>query len=120
MSESVLLMEENRQGVLILHIVNQRLIEPGLAEELTRRLCARIDEDAPALLIDMGAVARISSVFFRSFIAAGKKANEKKSRIAFYGLAPLIKEGFAITGLDKLFKIYASEGKALAELAVRQ
>jgi anti-anti-sigma factor len=116
MTESVQIMEENRQGVTIVHIVNQRLLEPYLSEELTRRLCALIEGGTLTLLIDMGSVARISSVFFRSFIMAGKKANEKKVRVAFYGLSPLIKEGFTITGLDKLFKIYESEGKALAEL----
>lgn len=116
MTESVQFMEENRQGVTIVHIVNQRLIEPHLSDDLTRRLCALIEGGALCLLIDMGAVARISSVFFRSFIMAGKKANEKKSRIAFCNLTPLIKEGFGLTGLDKLFKIYESEGKALGEL----
>lgn len=116
MTESVQFMEETRQGVTIVHIVNQRLIEPHLSDELTRRLCALIESGALSMLIDMGAVTRISSVFFRSFIMAGKKANEKKALIAFCNLTPLIKEGFVITGLDKLFKIYESEGQALGEL----
>jgi len=109
-------MEENRQGVTIVHIVNQRLLEPHLSDDLTRRLCALIEGGALCLLIDMGAVARISSVFFRSFIVAGKKANEKKVKIAFCNLTPVIREGFVITGMDKLFKIYESEGKAMGEL----
>jgi len=116
MSDSVQFMEENRQGVTIVHIVNQRLIEPHLSDDLTRRLCALIEGGALCLLIDMGAVARISSVFFRSFIMAGKKANEKKAKVSFCNLTPVIKEGFVITGLDKLFKIYDSEGKAMGEL----
>lgn len=116
MNDTIQFMEENRQGVTIVHLVNQRLIEPRLSDDLTRRLCALIEDGAISVLIDMGAVARISSVFFRSFIMAGKKANEKKARIAFCNLTPIIKEGFIITGLDKLFKIYESEGKALAEL----
>jgi len=116
MSDSVQFMEENRQGVTIVHIVNQRLIEPHLSDDLTRRLCALIEDGALCLLIDMGAVARISSVFFRSFIMAGKKANENKAKIAFCNLTPIIREGFVITGLDKLFKIYDSESKAMGEL----
>ena len=116
MTNSVQFMEENRQGVTILHMVNERLIEPHLSELLTSRLCALIEGGSLCLLIDMGAVARISSVFFRSFIMAGKKAEEHKAKIAFCNLSPLINEGFAVTGLDKLFKIYASEGKALGEL----
>ena len=109
-------MEENRQGVSILHIVNERLIDPNLSDTLTRRLCGLIEAGTLCMLIDMGAVTRISSVFFRSFIMAGKKANEHKAKIAFCNLTPLIKEGFIVTGLDKLFKIYDNEGKAVAEL----
>jgi anti-sigma B factor antagonist len=116
MTDPIQFMEENRQGVTILHILNQRLIEPQLSENLTQRLCRMIEGGTLCLLIDMGAVNRISSVFFRSFIMAGKKANEHKAKIAFCNLTPLIKEGFTITGLDKLFKIYDSEGKAIGEL----
>ena len=116
MTDPVQFMEENRQGVTIVHIVNQRLLEPHLSDDLTRRLSALIEGGALCLLIDMGSVARISSVFFRSFIMAGKKANENKAKIAFYNLTPVIREGFIITGLDKLFKIYDTEGKAMGEL----
>ena len=116
MTDSVQFMEENRQGVTIVHIVNQRLIEPHLSDDLTRRLCALIEDGALCLLIDMGAVARISSVFFRSFIMAGKKAKENKAKIAFCSLTPTIREGFVLTGLDKLFNIYDTEGKAIGEL----
>jgi len=116
MTDPIQFMEENRQGVTIVHIVNQRLIEPHLSDDLTRRLCALIEDGALCLLIDMGAVARISSVFFRAFIMAGKKANENKAKIAFCNLTPIIREGFVITGLDKLFKIYDSEGRAMGEL----
>lgn len=119
MTDTVQFMEENRRGVTIVHIVNQRLIEPHLSDDLTRRLCALLEEGVLAVLIDMGSVARISSVFFRSFIMAGKKAAEIKAPIAFYNLSPVIKEGFVITGLDKLFKIYQTEGQALAELGQR-
>jgi len=116
MADPIQFMEENRQGVTIVHIVNKRLIEPQLSDDLTRRLCALIEGGVLCMLMDMGAVERISSVFFRSFIMAGKKANEHKAKIAFCNLTPVIKEGFVITGLDKLFKIYDSEGKAIGEL----
>lgn len=117
MTDPVQFMEEVREEVTIVHIVNERLIDPQIADNLARRLCLLIENGARALLIDMGAVKRISSVFFRSFIAAGKKAAEKKIKMAFYNMAPVIKEGFSITGLDRVFKVYDSEGKAMVELA---
>lgn len=116
MSDSLNLVNETRQGVTIVHFSNERLLEPRLADDLTRHLCALVEDGTMRLLLDLGAVSRISSVFFRSFITAGKKANEKKTTIAFCNLSPLIKEGFTITGLDKLFKLYDSEAKALIEI----
>lgn len=116
MTDAIQFMDETRQGVAIVHVLNQRLIDPVQSEALTQHLCSLIDGATASILIDLGAVGRMSSVFFRSFIIAGKKANEAKTIIAFYNLPAVIREGFVITGLDKLFKIYASEGKALGEL----
>jgi|GEM_PF-1726706 len=120
MSDSLQIMKETRQGVTILHVMNQRLIEPRLSDDLTRHLCGLIEGGALCLLVELGSVARISSVFFRSFIMAGKKAKEQKAKIAFCSLQPLIKEGFTITGMDKLFKIYGAEPLAMADLAEKQ
>jgi len=116
MTNSIQCIEEKRQGITILHMLDQRLIDPQLSEQLTRRLCGLIENGCLRLLIEMGTVARISSVFFRSFIAAGKKAKEHNTHMAFCNLTPLIKEGFAITGLDNLFKIYSSESQAISEM----
>jgi len=113
MNDSLQLMNEKRLGVTIVHVGNQRLLEPHLSDNLTRFLCTLVEEGAQSILLDLGAVNRISSVFFRSFIIAGKKAHENKTKISFCNLAPVVKEGFVITGLDKLFKVYESEAKAL-------
>jgi len=120
MTDSLQIMKESRQGVTILHVMNERLLEPRLSDDLTRHLCGLIEGGTLCVLIELGSVARISSVFFRSFIAAGKKANEQKARMAFCNLQPLIKDGFSITGMDKLFKIYGTEPLAMADLAEKQ
>lgn len=116
MSAPIQFMDENRQGVTIVHILSQRLIDPNVADILARHLCALLDNGALKMLVEMGAVERISSVYFRSFIMAGKKASEKRAKIAFCNLTAIIKEGFSITGMDKLFKIYDNESRALAEI----
>jgi anti-anti-sigma factor len=120
MSESLNLMKERRQGVTIIHVNNEHLLDPRLADDLTRHLCALLEEGTPRLLLDLGVVSRISSVYFRSFITAGKKANSKNAVLAFCNLSKLIKEGFTITGLDKLFRLYDSEAKAMNEIGEKE
>ena len=117
MSDSVNLMDETRNGVTIVHVMTPWLLDPKLSEILTARLCSLIESGADRVLVDLSGVTRLSSVFFRSFITAGKKAKERKASMAFCNLSPMIKQGFTVTGMDKIFSIFDSEQKALVELS---
>ena len=117
MSDSILFIDENRQDIKLVHVMAQRLLDPQQADALARHLCGLFESGALCVLVDLGSAQRLSSIFFRSFIMAGKKAGEKKARLAFCNLSPVIQEGFAITGLTDLFPIYRNENDALAKLA---
>ena len=117
MSDSILFMDENRSDVKLVHVMAQRLMDPQQADALGRHLCSLFDSGALCVLVDLGSVQRLSSIFFRSFIMAGKKAGEKKARLAFCNLSSNIQEGFTITGLTDLFPIYKNENDALIKLA---
>ena len=117
MSDAILFIDETRQDVTLVHVMAQRLLDPQQADALARHLCGLFDSGVLCVLVDLGSVQRLSSIFFRSFIMAGKKAGEKKARLAFYNLSAIIQEGFTITGLTDLFSIYRSENDALAKLA---
>lgn len=117
MSDAVLFVDEKRQDVTLVHVMAQRLLDPGQAEMLARHLCGLFESGVLCVLVNLGSAQRLSSIFFRSFILAGKKAGEKKARLAFCNLSPVIQEGFAITGLTELFPIYKNEKDALAELS---
>ena len=117
MSDAILFMDENRQDVKLVHVMAQRMLDPQQADTLARHLCGLFDAGVLCVLVDLGSVQRLSSIFFRAFIMAGKKAGEKKARLAFCNLSPVIQEGFAITGLTDLFPIYKNENDALGKLA---
>ncbi|MDD5678592.1 MAG: STAS domain-containing protein [Kiritimatiellae bacterium] len=116
MSDAVLFIDESRQDVKLVHIMAQRLLDPQQAETLARHLVGLFDSGILCVLVEMGSVQRLSSIFFRSFIMAGKKAGEKKAKLAFCNLPPTVQEGFTITGLTDLFPIYKNENEALVKL----
>lgn len=117
MSDSVNLVDEVRGGVTIVHVMTPWLLDPNSSEILTSRLCGLIEAGADPLLVDLSGVTRLSSIFFRSFIIAGKKAKEHKTSLAFCNLSAVIKQGFTIAGLDKLFRLFDSEQNALRDLS---
>jgi len=117
MSDAVLFIDENRQDIILVHVMAQRMLDPQQADILTRHLCGLFESGVLCVLVDLGSVQRLSSIFFRAFIMAGKKAGEKKARLAFCNLPPIVREGFAITGLTDLFPIYKNENDALGKLA---
>jgi len=116
MTDPIQFVVETRQNVTLVHVMAQRLLDPQQADILTRHLSEHFDSGALCVLVDLGSVQRLSSIFFRSFIMAGKKAGEKKAKLAFCNLSPIILEGFTITGLTGLFPIFNNENDALAEL----
>ncbi len=117
MSDVVLFVDETRQDIKLVHIMAQRMLDPQQADTLGRHLCGLFDSGIQCVLVDLGSVQRLSSIFFRSFILAGKKAGEKKAKLAFCNLSAVILEGFMITGLADLFPIYRNENDAFGKLA---
>jgi anti-anti-sigma factor len=120
MNEGLRLMDETRDGVTVLHVMTERLIDPKLADRLTIKLNELIGDGSAPLAIDMGGVTHLTSIFFRSFIAAGKEAGKKKTTMVFCNVSGTIKQGFQIVGLDKLFKIFDSEQEALRFLGAKK
>ncbi len=116
MSTSQTFISEVRNGVTIVYSLSPWLIEPRMADILTRQLCDQFEEGADTLLMNLNQVTRLSSVFIRSFIAAGKKAQEHKATLAFCNIDPAIREVFDLTGLTRLYSIYPTENDALAKI----
>ena len=117
MSSKVPFIDETRNEITIVHFMQPWLVEPGLSETLRKHLEELVESGTGKLLINLEGVTRLTSVFIRSFIAAGKKAGDKKALLAFCTVPPPILEAFTLTRLDAIFKIYPSENEALADMA---
>ena len=116
MAEPIKIVEELRKGVYILRVKSPILLEPSAADEMTKRLSDLFETGAQKVIIDMGMVNRTSSLFFRSFIIAGKKAVQNNAKMAFCHISPAIKAGFEMMKMDSFFKIYPDETKAMENI----
>ena len=116
MSVGLIVLKEFRKGVNILRVKNFILLDPSLADEMTTVLSEAFTSGDQKILLDIGAVTRMSSLFFRSFIIAGKKAKASNATLAFCNVSPTIKGGFEMMGLTSYFQIFDNESLALDAL----
>ncbi len=113
MATELTILTEYRKNINILRVKNPLLLDPSLAEAMTNALVKAFDSGDQKILLDVGPVMRMSSLFFRSFIIAGKRAKACNATLAFCNVAPAIKAGFEMMGLDKYFPLYANETVAI-------
>ena len=116
MPEAMNMFTEYRNGVNIIRIKNMILLDPALADTMMKTLVDAFDSGSQSVLVDIGGVTRMTSLFFRSFIVAGKRAKEKCATLAFCNVSPAIKEGFVMMGLASYFSIYDKEAVAIEHL----
>jgi len=70
-------------------------------------------DQAPVLVLNFGGVAYMNSSGLREIIDLLKNANKQKKELRLCAMSSDIREMFAFTGLDKVFKIYDTESQAL-------
>ncbi len=116
MAEQIRIIEEYRNGKHIMRVMNPILLDPAMADEMTKRLSEMFESGAQKVIINIGMVNRMSSLFFRSFIIAAKKAKEKNAKLAFCNVNPTIKAGFEMMKMDAYFKFFSDESKAFDEM----
>ncbi len=116
MSEGPAFIDEERDGVTIVYSMSKWMIEPRMAEVLTRHLIELLDAGSDRVLLNFNDVTRLSSVFIRSIMAAGKRAQEKRAELCLCNIAPVVREVFTLTGVDKMFRTFSTEQEALMAL----
>ncbi len=75
------------------------------------------DETNKALVVDMGGVDFIASVGIRSLIRPSQALSMRGGKLAVANLSPQISEFFKLTGLDQMFRVYATVADATAAVA---
>jgi len=67
------------------------------------------------LIVDLGELSYVSSMGLRSFVAIGKRLQEKDGKLRVCRQTGLVKQVFEITRLDSIFPPHESVEAALAD-----
>lgn len=77
---------------------------PSAEERFTQLLAGG---GAPRLVVDLSGLEYISSAGLRVLLVVAKKIQQASGKVVLFGLAPNVREVFAISGFDKIFSIEA-------------
>jgi anti-sigma B factor antagonist len=101
--------------VRIIFLDEARLIDPLAIEQCYREIVEVLDKsEEKNVLLHFGRVAFLSSSALGILIRINKKCKEYKITLKLCNIIPDIYQVFKITGLNKVFDIYADAAKALA------
>jgi anti-anti-sigma factor len=109
-------LEVNDVGdITVVHFRDQKIIEDLGIQELGQELFNLVEvENRMKLVLNFSAVDFLSSAALGKLITLDKKVKAKKGALRLCNIRSEIYEVFAITRLDRLFKIKDDEADALA------
>ena len=103
--------------VSVVRFQDQKIIDPEAIQELGQELFDLVErDDRKNLVLNFSNVEFLSSAALGKLITFEKKAKRNDSQLFLTNISPEIFQVFAITNLDKLFKIKDTEADALALL----
>ena len=88
-------------------------VDSTTAGDVETQLLSAIKEGANKLVCDFTANNYVSSAGLRVFMEASNEIEEKKGKMAIFGLNEVVYEVFDITGFTDVFPIVGSEKEAL-------
>lgn len=104
-------------NVSVVRFKDQKIIDPEAIQELGQELFDLVEKDnRRKLVLNFANVEFLSSAALGKLITFEKKAKRIGADLILSNISPEIYQVFAITNLDKLFKIKDSEADALAVL----
>jgi anti-anti-sigma factor len=109
---SRLVIERRQIGNEVVFFVSGRM-DAESASHFEQDCRAWIAEGHTNLVVDLGALAYVSSMGLRSVLAIAKQLQGKDGSLRLCRLTGLVKQVFEITGLAKVFPIYESTEAAL-------
>lgn len=106
---------QDGQGITIVEFVQSRVLDEANITEIGQHVGSVIDaSDKPRILLDFASVDHLSSAALGMLINANNRVREKNGQLRLCSIRPQILEVFAITKLDKLFRIYDDRAAATA------
>ena len=104
-------------NITVVRFKDQKIIDPEAIQELGQELFDLIEQgDRRKLVLNFANVEFLSSAALGKLITFEKKVKRIGAELILTNISPEIYQVFAITNLDKLFKIKDSEADALAVL----
>ncbi len=107
--------------VTVVAFTESKILDEANITQIGERVNALIDQHAkPRLLLDFANVDHLSSAALGMLINANNRIREKNGELRLCDIKRQILEVFAITKLDKLFRIYPDRDAALKSFGVQR
>lgn len=111
---------EDYAGVTVVTFTDPSILDTATIEQLGRDLYRLTDaQNKRRLVLDFSKVKFLSSHALGVLITLQKKAQSIKGEMVIAGLRTELMKVFALTGLDKVFKFFPTDAKALESFGVR-
>jgi anti-sigma B factor antagonist len=106
-----------RDGVKLVRIVASSILREGEVEAFGQSLLALAETPGQRVVLSFLGVQHLTSLVLGKLIHVHKRLAESGGELRLADIDPHIFEVFAITHLDRLFRIYEREDEAIASFA---
>jgi anti-sigma B factor antagonist len=101
--------------ITVVYFLDKRILDEPTIQAIAEQLFSIVEQDAKRkLLLNFAGVEYMSSAALGKLINLHKKVTALKGQLAMCNVIPQIFEVFAITKLDKIFKIFPDADAAMA------
>lgn len=101
--------------VALVRLLDKKLLDPKLIQEVADELSALVDEGHNKLVIAFGNVEGLTSPALNALIRLKQNLEAKSGALRLCNLKELVQGQFTNTNLDRRFTIKATEKEALAD-----
>lgn len=108
------LIVNNVEGIFVCEFTASRILDESNIKQIGQTIEALIEtRDYPKVLLDFANVDHLSSAALGMLINANKRLRDRNGQLRLCQIRPQILEVFAITKLNRLFKILPSRDEAM-------
>ncbi len=105
-------LEEPRPGVFVIKLEGKAMLAGTAVIE--ERISELVQQGHKKIVVDLTGVTHIDSTGIGRFIASLGKVNAAGGALLMAGAGGMVREGFRVTRLDRIFRFYPDVASALA------
>jgi len=119
MSNTARLLIQPIRDVTVVNFQDASILDTAVVDEIGRALYELVDGQARRkLILDFSNVKFLSSSALGVLITLKKKSSAIKGDVVLCSMRPELKKVFEITNLNKMFKFWENENKALGHFGI--